>query len=152
MAGIYSPFPKGSTRPGRGRDLITSMKKLHYENNLNSLAKNLRKARNLSEVLLWNELKQRKLGYRFLRQRPIGNYIVDFYCSALRLVIEIDGAASHNAKLEQDAVRQKEIEKLGIRVLRFMDKDVRYNLSGVVGSIRNEIQKSPGSQARHPLF
>ncbi|PIR87249.1 MAG: hypothetical protein COU11_01435 [Candidatus Harrisonbacteria bacterium CG10_big_fil_rev_8_21_14_0_10_49_15] len=113
--------------------------KLHYGENLKPLARNLRKSGNLSEVILWNELKQDKLGYRFLRQRPIDRYIVDFYCGELNLAIEIDGAASHDTKIEKDVERQKNLESLGVRVLRFNDKDVRYNLAGVIQSIKSEI-------------
>jgi very-short-patch-repair endonuclease len=71
---------------------------LHYDQNLKQRAREPRKNSTLAEVLLWNQLKRRKmLGYSFLRQRPILNYIVDFYCPKLKLVIEIDGD-SHRAK------------------------------------------------------
>jgi very-short-patch-repair endonuclease len=70
--------------------------KLIYNKQLKPLAKNLRKAGNLAEVLLWKELKGKQLGYQFLRQRPIDKYIVDFYCPALNLVIEIDGVSHDN--------------------------------------------------------
>lgn len=113
--------------------------KLHYQQHLKPYAQKLRKAGNLSEVLIWNELKKDKLGYRFLRQRPLGKYIVDFYCHPLNLAIEIDGAASHNNKIEKDAVRQKEIEALGVKILRFTDADIRFNLNGVVENIKLEI-------------
>lgn len=137
--------------------------KLYYQRNLSPFARKLRQAGNLSEVLLWNELKKDKLGYRFLRQRPIDKYIVDFYCPSLNLVIEIDGAASHNNKIDKDEIRQKELESLGIRVIRFLDVDVRYNLEGVIEFIKSEIlrlaslppplkrRKSSGLQARHLL-
>ena len=63
-----------------------------YNQDLKKLAGQLRKNMTLSEVLLWNELKQKKmLGYDFDRQRPIDNFIVDFYCKELQLAIEIDG-------------------------------------------------------------
>jgi very-short-patch-repair endonuclease len=63
-----------------------------YNPKLVSLAKQLRNNMTLSEVLLWDELKSKQLlGYEFDRQRPIDNYIVDFYCKDLQLVIEIDG-------------------------------------------------------------
>jgi very-short-patch-repair endonuclease len=129
--------------------------KLHYQHYLNSYAQNLRKSGNLSEVLLWNELKQDKLGYRFLRQRPIGEYIVDFFCHALNLAIEIDGAASHDDKMNEDLQRQRTIESIGVTVIRFKDSDVRYNLEGVVESIQTRIHqlewKSSGSLTRHLL-
>src|SRR3989344_544912 len=113
--------------------------KLHYQNHLNSFARKLRQGGNLSEVLLWNELKNEKLGYRFLRQRPIGKYIVDFFCHALNLAIEIDGVASHDDKIKKDEVRQKALESLDIKVIRFKDSDVRYNLEVVVEDIMSEI-------------
>jgi len=79
------------------------------------------------------------LGHRFLRQRPIGKHIVDFYCHSLNLAIEIDGAASHDNKIKEDEVRQKELESLGIRMVRFKDTDVRYNLGSVKEAIESEI-------------
>jgi very-short-patch-repair endonuclease len=63
-----------------------------YDRNLKELAKKLRRNMTYSEVMLWNEIKNGKLkGYDFDRQRPIGNYIVDFYCKDLRLALEVDG-------------------------------------------------------------
>ena len=91
-----------------------------YNPELKDLAKDLRKNMTFSEVLLWNELKQNKMGYDFDRQRPIGNYIVDFYCKDLGLAIEIDGN-THIYKYDYDEKRQAELEKLGIRFLRFED-------------------------------
>jgi very-short-patch-repair endonuclease len=124
--------------------------KLHYEKNLNHFAKKLRKAGNLSEVILWNEIKKDKLNYRFLRQRPIGKYIVDFYCSSLNLAIEIDGAASHDCKTEQDKERQKALESLGIKFIRFADADVRYNLEGVLQILKAEIVRLASSPPPFP--
>ena len=68
------------------------MIKITYNPKLKALSRELRKQGVLSEVLLWAHLNGRKMkGYQFTRQKPIGNYIVDFYCSKLKLVIEIDG-------------------------------------------------------------
>ena len=65
--------------------------KILYNPELKKRARELRKKGVLSEVLLWNQLKYRKMrGYQFMRQKPIGNYIVDFYCNKLKLVIEIE--------------------------------------------------------------
>jgi very-short-patch-repair endonuclease len=76
--------------------------RLYYDAQLKALSQDLRKQRVLSEVLLWNSLKGRKmLGYQFARQKPIGWYIVDFYCPALGLVIEIDGG-SHRERFQED--------------------------------------------------
>ena len=82
----------------------------HYNKQLKNFARANRKAGNLSEALLWNELKQRKMGVQFKRQRPIGNYIADFYCAEKNLVIEIDGW-SHDNKYHYDKARD-EREKL----------------------------------------
>ena len=61
--------------------------------------------------------------YKFLRQKPIDNYIVDFYCSELCLVIEIDGD-SHAEAVEYDAARTKVLEALGLTVVRYTNDDV----------------------------
>ena len=79
--------------------------KIYYNPKLKQLARNLRNNSTLSEVLFWNEVKGKKiLGLQFLRQKPIGEFIVDFYCPKLKLAIEIDGE-SHGFK---DAIQQDE--------------------------------------------
>ena len=112
--------------------------KLIYDKNLKPLARNLRQSGNLAEVLLWKELKKKKLGYQFLRQRPVNKYIVDFYCHTLNLAIEIDGV-SHDSKVEADIIRQNMLELKGIRFLRFSDADVRYNIESVVREIKSSV-------------
>ena len=116
--------------------------KIYYNPWLKPLAQKLRKNSTLSEVLLWQELKGKKIeGYRFHRQKPIKNYIVDFYSKELKLVIEIDGI-SHDfdeEKFIKDKIRQKEIESLGISFLRFSEGDVRGNMFGVIETIRTWI-------------
>ena len=102
--------------------------KIHYNPKLKTLSRELRKKGTLSEVLLWNKLKARKIkGYQFMRQKPIDNYIVDFFCNELMLAIEIDGC-THNEKSEEDQRRQAKLESLGVRFLRFYDFDVKKNI------------------------
>ena len=111
-----------------------------YNSKLVPLANKLRKNSTLSEILLWQQLKKRQqLGYDFDRQRPIGNYIVDFYCKELLLAMEIDGC-SHNGKGNYDLIRQREIEGLGVTVLRFDDRDVKRNLDAVLRQLRRYIR------------
>ena len=101
------------------------------------MAKALRKNMTFSEVLLWNELKQKKmLGYDFDRQRPVDNYIVDFYCKDLMLAIEIDGI-SHDFEdvIENDEKRQKRLEDMGVHFLRFDDREVRINMDNILRTI-----------------
>ena len=112
---------------------------LSYKSNLKATARTLRKQMTLAEVLLWNALKGKQmLGYDFHRQKPIDQYVVDFFCPRLMLAIEIDGT-SHEGKQEQDSRRQKEIERYGISFLRFSDNEVKQNLHGVLQSVREWI-------------
>jgi len=119
-----------------------------YNHELKELAKKLRKNMTLGEVLLWNELKQKRmLGYDFDRQKPIDNFIVDFYCKDLQLAIEVDGN-SHNSDeaLDKDEIRQKRLESLGVKFLRFDDEEVKKQMNSVVKTIefwiRNEVSSS----------
>lgn len=126
----------------------TKRKIIPYNSELKELAKELRKNMTLSEVLLWNELKQKNmLGFDFDRQRPIGNYIVDFYCKELSLVIEIDGD-THIYKYDYDEERQKELENLGVRFLRFEDIEVKKNMNNVLRVIEDWIVKNKPTPPR----
>ena len=114
---------------------------IHYNPELKELARELRRNMTLSEVLLWNELKHKQmLGFDFDRQRPIGNYIVDFYCKELSLAIEIDGD-THIYKYDYDDHRQVELEKLGVNFLRFEDIEVKKNMMNVLRVIMNWINE-----------
>lgn len=89
-------------------------------------AKSLRNNLTQEEMILWGRLKEDIANYKFRRQHPVSNYIVDFYCHKLKLVIEVDGSihsSEENHKL--DEIRQKNIEKLGLIVFRFTNEDVR---------------------------
>jgi Uncharacterized protein conserved in bacteria len=143
-----SPLQKGWQSEG-----LTGYSKLPYNPKLKERARELRKAGNLSEVLLWNELKQKKmLGFDFTRQQIIGNYIVDFHCPKLNLVIEIDGE-SHNYKVEYDTERDKFLQSLGLTVLHFNDLDIKHRLSEVLESIKNWIEgNTPSSTDDTPLI
>jgi very-short-patch-repair endonuclease len=114
---------------------------LYYDPNLKQRPRELRKNSTLAEVLLWNELKRsRMLGYPFLRQRPIYKYIVDFYCPRLKLVIEID-VDSHRERYRSDQARQKSLEDLGLKVLRFHDREVKHEMGNVLRLIQNWIEE-----------
>lgn len=75
-----------------------------------------------------------------MRQKPIGKYIVDFYCSKLKLIIEIDGI-SHSDKSEKDQERQKQLESLGLFLLRFYEWDVKKDVKAVVQTIECWIEE-----------
>lgn len=102
---------------------------LPYNPALKERARALRQAGNLSEVLFWNEVKNKQFkGFDFDRQKIIGNYIVDFYCTNCNVVIEIDGS-SHDDKVEYDATRDAYLEPLGLTVIHISAKDVLQNLA-----------------------
>jgi very-short-patch-repair endonuclease len=109
-----------------------------YNKKLKNLARANRHSGNLSEALLWNELKQSKLGVRFTKQKIIGNYIADFYCIEKNMVIEIDGW-SHDNKYEHDKERDEYMKALGIHVLRISDKDVKQDMNNVLTFIKHNI-------------
>ena len=91
------------------------------------------------EIILWNQLKGKKLGYDFHRQKPIDNYIVDFFCQKLSLIIEVDGK-EHIDKGKDDVVRQTNLEALGLKVLRFKASDIMKNLNNVIEAIEDYIK------------
>ena len=106
-----------------------------YNKFLKPIAKKLRQEMTKSEVCLWKyalSAKQMK-GYTFNRQRPIGNYIVDFVCKELKIVIELDGI-SHLFEDIQEKDRKKEdfLNSLGYTVLRFSDEEVLKDMRNVI--------------------
>jgi very-short-patch-repair endonuclease len=117
------------------------MKHLPYNKNLKELSRKLRNDSTFTEVLLWNELKAGKMmGYKFNRQKPILNYIVDFYCKKLNLVIEVDGVSHDNEiSVKRDLLRENELKKIGLNLLRFDDLDIRNNMSSVLSTIEGYI-------------
>jgi len=112
-----------------------------YNPKLKKRAKDLRNNSTLSEVLLWLQLKNKKLGLDFHRQKPIDNFIVDFFCPNLMLAIEIDGV-SHNDKVEYDKLRQKKLENLGVKFIRFRDEDVKKNMQGCIDFLKEWIDEN----------
>jgi very-short-patch-repair endonuclease len=90
-----------------------------------------------AEQRLWDGLRGEGIrGMRFRRQHAIGRFILDFYCPAHRLAVEVDGAVHDTAdQAEYDAVRTEALEQLGIRVIRFRNEDVMLDIMGVLGRI-----------------
>jgi very-short-patch-repair endonuclease len=101
----------------------------------------LRNERSVSEKLLWYQLRNSKLGYKFRRQQGIGNYIVDFYCPELKLVIEIDGPTHEMPdELKRDKDRQVFLESLGLKVKRYYNLEVKNGLGGVIDDLERFIR------------
>ncbi len=116
---------------------------LPYNPKLKERARELRRAGNLSEVLLWNQLKNGQFkGLDFDRQKIIGNYIVDFYCAEKNAVIEVDGS-SHDDKAGYDAERDAYLSCLGLSVIHILDKDVKQNMVGVMDFLMQQLFPLP---------
>jgi very-short-patch-repair endonuclease len=104
----------------------------------NEHARELRRDATDAERRLWSALRDRRLrGYRFRRQHPIGNYIVDFVCTRHRLIVEADG--SQHADSDADRRRTARLESEGWRVLRFWNNDILANTEGVVLAILQKL-------------
>ena len=117
---------------------------LSYNPRLRPIARQLRKQGVLSEVLLWNAIRNKSLGCEFHRQVPIGEYIVDFFCPEHMLALEIDGCSHEHPEVHvEDNARQAELEAMGVRFLRFQDREVRDNLQGAVDRIAGWLETSP---------
>jgi len=114
---------------------------LPYNGNLKQLSRQFRENVTDAERHLWAKIRMKQLkGYQFYRQKPIGDYIVDFFCPKAKLVIEIDG--SHHLvgeKIEYDRIRDEYLSSLGLRVLRFTNTNVLTHIEGVIESIEEEI-------------
>lgn len=125
---VNSPPSEGWSETGVVKRASKNYFELPYNPNLKERARELRKAGNLSEVLFWNKVKNKQFkGFDFDRQKIIGNYIVDFYCSNCRVVIEIDGS-SHNDKYEYDVERDEYLKSLGLKVIHIPVQDILKNM------------------------
>ena len=113
--------------------------KFRYDRRLRGLARSLRTNGTRGEAILWKKLKARQLGWQFHRQVPVHRYILDFYCHELKLAIEVDGESHRLCPSEKDAERQRELEKRGIRVMRFTESQVRKEIDFVVDAIASAI-------------
>jgi len=97
-------------------------------------ARRLRRASTIAETRLWNRIRSRAVeGHKFVRQEPIGPYVVDFVCREQRLVVEVDGG--QHATDKRDAIRDQWLGDHRYRVLRFWNNDVLRNIAGVLETI-----------------
>ena len=108
-----------------------------YNKKLKQPSRDLRNNMTDAEQLLWQRLRRKQiLGLQFYRQKPILNFIVDFYCPAANLVIECDGGQHYTAEgLEADRARDQALAQLGLNVLRFDNRQILTEIDGVVEKI-----------------
>lgn len=113
---------------------------LPYNPKLKAFAKKLRENMTPGEVKVWALIKGNALGVDFDRQRPIDEFIVDFYCKDLMLAVEIDGA-SHDNRFEADQSRQERLESLGITFIRFEEEEVLNDIDNVVLALEDIVDR-----------
>ena len=108
-----------------------------YNPKLKELARNLRNNSTKSEIILWLKLKNKQMyGYDFHRQKPIDNYILDFFCNELMLGIEVDGYSHELLEVfNKDIKKTAEMKKHGITILRFSDYQVLHDMENVLRAI-----------------
>jgi very-short-patch-repair endonuclease len=112
-------------------------------NKIRSRARALRNNPTDVEKLLWRQLRMWQLdGYKFRRQQPLGNFIVDFVCLDKRLIVELDGG-QHAERSDDDANRDAWLSKQGFTVLRFWNNDVLKNVTTVTERIFETLKNSP---------
>ena len=140
------------TSPQPLRDLPLSLRRrgekykntmlIHNNQILKDRRRNLRKKSTKPEEILWWYLRDKKLGVKFKRQHSIGGYILDFYSSEKKLIIELDGQV-HKTKeaQEYDTVRDKYFKELGYKTIRFWNKEVENEIEKVVETIKQVIYK-----------
>jgi adenine-specific DNA-methyltransferase len=115
---------------------------------LQQRAREMRHAGNLPEASLWRELRGRRFsGLKFRRQHPLGRYIVDFYCAAAQLVVELDGV-THRGRETSDQQRQDWLEAQGLKVLRCPNHELYENLDGLLEAIWHACRERMAGQ--HP--
>ena len=112
-----------------------------YNPKLKELARQLRNNSTKAEIILWQKLKRKQLhGYDFHRQKPIDNYILDFFCHELMLGIEVDGYSHQLVEVfKKDKIKESLMLELGISLLRFSDEQVVKDMDNVLRAIGDYI-------------
>ena len=117
-------------------------KRLPRDRGLKKYSRILRSNMTDAEILLWSRIRRKSIaGYQFYRQKIIGRYIVDFYCHRAKFVIEVAGRQHYDSEGKQkDALRDDYMAHLGLRVLRFSDREIFEDLDGVVEVIWRHLE------------
>lgn len=124
-----------------------------YNPRLKELARQLRNNSTQSEIKLWLQLKGKQMrGYDFHRQKPLLNFIADFFCHELKLVIELDGFTHQFEEVViRDAEKTRSLEKIGLTVMRFEDQEVHHDMMNVLRTIEIYIEEFEEQHTLAPL-
>ncbi len=143
---LRAPSPLAPLPEGEGYDVAMRFDRLvtpAVQRKMLEVAREFRKEPQPSEAMLWQALRRKQLGgHKFRRQQPIGSFIVDFYCDAAGLVVEVDGPV-HASQERADTERQQILEQLGLTVLRIRSEDVESRPDGVLSLIQQAIAQAP---------
>ena len=122
---------------------MSKRKIIPYKPVLKEFARQLRNDSTKTEIFLWLKLKGKQMyGYDFHRQKPIDNYILDFFCHELMMGIEVDGYSHEFLEVyNKDTIKEKRMRELGITVLRFSDEQVLRDMENVIRAIEFFIVK-----------
>lgn len=140
---------EGGRRPGGLKkkivyEALNPKGNINYFNQLLLMSRKNRKEPTETEQKIWKEiLMKRKTGYKFLRQKPINRFILDFYCSELNLAIEIDGS-SHDKKKGTDELRDKFLKQIGIKTIRFTNDEILNHINNVKIKLMNFVPPCQG--------
>jgi len=124
-------------------NMKNSNKKIFNKKDIKPRRKGLRNNSTYAEVFFWQQVKGRQLeGRKFRRQTSVGNYVVDFYCSEEKLVVELDGEVHFDEEaIKYDEKRTEYLKSMGLRVIRFENQDVLKNTEYVLGKVKENFKK-----------
>jgi very-short-patch-repair endonuclease len=123
----------------RDKKLIYTNFHFPFDPGLKYRARDMRNNSTRGEIKFWCELlRHKKSGYQFYRQKVLLHYIVDFYCCKLKLVIEIDGS-SHDDKKDYDQKRDKDLQELGLKIIRYNDLMVLNNFQIIEDDFKQQL-------------
>ncbi len=132
---LFDPDDAVPPSGGEGGSMFYGASPMVFE-----LAKKLRNNVTPTEMILWGRLKEYFPKLKFRRQHPVSLYIADFYCHAEKLIIEIDGSIHDLVEMKtSDAIRQKDLEDLGLKVVRFTTKEIMHSLDAVLQKIEKNL-------------
>ena len=121
--------------------LLFSVYHLPYNPKLKEFSRSMRGFGEKSEAMLLKHLKAKQTGFAFNRQKPILNYIADFYCKEPGLVVEIDGASHFSSEAyKKDQERDRQMQAIGLTIVRVLDSDVRKDANSVAQYIKEQCE------------
>ena len=115
-----------------------------YNQKLKERSRHMRSNMTKAEQILWERIRKKQIhGFQFYRQKPLGHFIVDFYCPAGQLIIEVDGSQhQHPEGVAFDAKRDAYMNGLGLKVLRFSNLEIIIRIENVVETIKSALRST----------